>query len=80
MKPINYSFKLPPFLTSKYATTNRTYQEFSVDLINQEISSKFNLEERNRMSFQSNQMDDEINKIIKNYPSIVVRRKTVKRY
>lgn len=79
MKPINYSFKLPPFLTSKYATTNRTYQEFSVNLINQEISDK-NQMEVSKMTHLSNQMDDEINKIIKNYPSINLRRKAIKRF
>ena len=79
MKPINYSFKLPPFLTSKYATTNRTYQEFSVNLINQEIQSK-NEEEIKRLSNMNVEMDKQINQIIKNYPSIVIRRNTLKRF
>jgi hypothetical protein len=79
IKPINYSFKLPPFLSSKYATTNRTYQEFSVNLINQEISTK-NLDEANKATELSKEMDKEINSIVKNYPSIIVRRKAVKRF
>ena len=68
IEPSNYSFKLP------YINKTFDADEYSVNLINQEINSK-NRDKPNLIFNLSDQIDEEINKIIKNYPSIVVRRK-----
>ena len=66
-----YGFKLPQL--------KRNYEsdEFSVKFINPDIVSSRVQEETNRLFNLSDHIDDEINKIIRNYPSIVVRRRGV---